>query len=348
MNLLQGAHVKSFEKKYKQLKARPKTIHSTSYILEENENDKKDEEIFHSQPSILVAIDTSGANFERMSLYRRSLKDSDPDDVESRKKKKRRRTVSGVPDILNEIKKFEDKQRIITGGHRQPRAYSCDDLEVRDEGMLKYLDEIDSKIEERMEEERAMKTPKLMKLFPCRRTKSLPRCAKLSGLGKYSEKRPVSSISSGYGNSSLNSSSTSLGSRLSRSTKRSSIIGSKLKLLVTGVYKDKEKDKPRPKSLDLDAIDFSSNEKSNLSKVRAPSMPEGVLYRPQNSQAVGPGSYYSMESNTLPRARVKNHDFPWENLPKDWTTSVKLREISKRRSIEDRQSSSGNIHLILH
>lgn len=282
-----------------------------------------------------------------MSLYRRSLKDSDPGDTESRKKKKRRRTVSGVPEnIMNEIKQFENKQQSVIGNRQEPRAYSFDDLEVkdivRDEGIMKYLDEIDSKIEERMEEEKALKTPKLMKFFPCRRTKSLPRCAKLSGLNKYSEKRPVSTISSSYGYNSLNSSSTSLGSRLSRTTKRSSMIGSKLKLLITGGNKDKEKDKVRPKSLDLDAIDFSSNEKSNLAKVRAPSMPEGVLNKSQNSIAVGPGSYYSMESNTLPRARVRNYDFPWENLPKDWTTSVKLREISKRRSIEDRQSSSGN------
>lgn len=55
---------------------------------------------------------------------------------------------------------------------------------------------------------------------------------------------------------------------------------------------------------------------------------------------VGPGSYYYFDSNTIPRAQAKKYDFPWDSLPKDWTTSVKLREISKRRK-EDRQSSSG-------
>ncbi|XP_025096963.1 cell wall protein RBR3-like [Pomacea canaliculata] len=34
-------------------------------------------------------------------------------------------------------------------------------------------------------------------------------------------------------------------------------------------------------------------------------------------------------------------NFPWDSLPKDWTTAVKLREISKRRR-EERNSSSGN------
>ncbi|CAG5121883.1 unnamed protein product [Candidula unifasciata] len=56
---------------------------------------------------------------------------------------------------------------------------------------------------------------------------------------------------------------------------------------------------------------------------------------------VGPGSYYYFDSNTIPRAQAKKYDFPWDSLPKDWTTSVKLRAISKRRK-EDRQSSSGN------
>ena len=56
---------------------------------------------------------------------------------------------------------------------------------------------------------------------------------------------------------------------------------------------------------------------------------------------IGPGSYYYFDSShTLPRAQARKYDFPWDSLPKDWTTSVKLREISKRRK-EDRQSSSG-------
>ena len=58
---------------------------------------------------------------------------------------------------------------------------------------------------------------------------------------------------------------------------------------------------------------------------------------------IGPGSYYYFDSShTLPRAQARKYDFPWDSLPKDWTTSVKLREISKRRK-EDRQSSSGNL-----
>lgn len=64
-----------------------------------------------------------------------------------------------------------------------------------------------------------------------------------------------------------------------------------------------------------------------------------------NESQIGPGSYYYFNSNTLPRAQAKKYDFPWDSLPKDWTTSVKLREISKRRK-EDRQSSSGRIYFI--
>lgn len=99
----------------------------------------------------------------------------------------------------------------------------------------------------------------------------------------------------------------------------------------------------RPKSLDLDAIDFEvSNGRSNLAKM--PSMPDGMLTKREMNLRVGPGTYYGfeMESNTLPRRNVKRNEFPWESMPKDWTTSVKLREISKRNSTyTDRQSSSG-------
>lgn len=67
----------------------------------------------------------------------------------------------------------------------------------------------------------------------------------------------------------------------------------------------------------------------------------GALSRAaSNESQIGPGSYYYFDSNTIPRAQAKKYDFPWDSLPKDWTTSVKLREISKRRK-EDRQSSSG-------
>nr|XP_034332489.1 uncharacterized protein LOC117680542 [Crassostrea gigas] len=70
-----------------------------------------------------------------------------------------------------------------------------------------------------------------------------------------------------------------------------------------------------------------------------------MLTRKEMNMRVGPGTYYGfeMESNTLPRRNVKRNEFPWESLPKDWTTSVKLREISKRHSsYTDRQSSSGH------
>jgi hypothetical protein len=45
--------------------------------------------------------------------------------------------------------------------------------------MAKYFDEVDAKMEERMEEEVLMKERKIMKFLPCKRSKSLPRCVRL-------------------------------------------------------------------------------------------------------------------------------------------------------------------------
>ncbi|KAL4233220.1 NHS-like 1b [Mactra antiquata] len=363
--------VRSFEKKYKTLKIRerPKTIHGLEdFKLEDcktkSSEEKKTECLTSPEPPVVVTIDTSGSNFERMQSMRSSGRRYQSK-AERDKKKKRRRTVSGVENIMSEIEKFDRRQKINEGGPRQtPRSYSFDDLDAednieRDEGIMKYLDELEGKMEERFEEEKAQK---IMKYFPCRRSRSLPRCMKISGVARSmsGDRKSQRDFNSTYGSSTLSIASlaSNASSRFSRSAKRSSIIGNKIKSLVTGTYKDKAK--PRPKSLDIDtfldnkhnlqktSIEYDERSKSTYSLERNHnlSVPDNLLsreYKSKNSSStVGPGSYYSFESSTLPRAQAKKYDFPWESLPKDWTTSVKLREISKRRAKEDRQSSSGN------
>ena len=289
-----------------------------------------------------------------MQSFRRALASIEYEDVKA-KKKRRSRTLSGVPEnILREIELFEQKRKSTSGGDKV-REYTFEDADnneddvPRDEEMAKYLDEIDAKIEERREDERFLKDRKIMKFFPCRRTKSLPRCVKLGGVRAALDKKSLAGDSNN-GSCLTLSSIGSNGSRQSRSTKRSSIIGDKIRKLVRSASGNRLVEKvvkPRPKSLDLDAIDFDeTNKRSPLTKM--PSMPDCVLSRSNSgvgSTKVGPGSYYNFESeqsNTLPRRNAKKTEYLWEGLPKDWTTSVKLREISKRRSVcTDRQSSSG-------
>lgn len=368
---LQIKRVRSFEKKYKQprKRERPKTIHGyDDFKLDDVANEiteqKKCESTTIAGPPVIVSIDTSGSNFERMQSLRGSGRRHLTAE-EREKKKRRRRTVSGVTNILGEIEQFDRKQKASNGGVRNtPRSYSFDDLdaeddEERDEGILKYLDEIDAKIEERIGEEKAQK---LMKFFPCRRSRSLPRCMKLPSIARSlsAERKSQRDFNATYGSSSISipSLTSSVSSRLSRSTKRSSLIGNKIKLLVTG---QKDKPKPRPKSLDIDtffdakakpknSVEVHERSKSTYSLERNTSntsnVPDNLLNKEQSknsSSTIGPGSYYNFESSTLPRAQARKYDFPWESLPKDWTTSVKLREISKRRSKEDRQSSSGKM-----
>ena len=329
---------------------------------------KEDENLLKTELPVVVSIDTSGSNFERMQSLRLSGRRYQNKE-EKEKKKKRRRTVTGVPEsIMKEIEKFDKEKRHQEGGPRQtPRSYSFDDLDTeedleRDEGIVKYLDEIDGKMEERLGEEKAQK---LMKFFPCRRSRSLPRCMKIASVTRsLSQDRNRTArdvdrdLNTTYGSSSLSIASavSSSSSRLSRATKRSNAIGSKLKSLMSG-NNTKDKLRQRPKSLDIDTV-LDSNTASNSIKSQerskstyslersreAKSVPDSLLHKEfseQSSSTVGPGSYYNFESSTLPRAQQKKYDFPWESLPKDWTTSVKLREISKRRAKEDRQSSSG-------
>lgn len=365
--------VRSFEKKYKQLRIRerPKTIHGAeNFMLDDSKNELMEERnqneqcLTTTEPPVLVSIDTSGTNFERMQSLRLSgRRNQNPEERE--KKKKRRRTVSGVPDhLMFEIEQFERKQKSSGGGSRQtPRSYSFDDLDaeedntVRDEGIVKYLDEIDGKMEERYEEEKALK---IMKFFPCRRSRSLPRCVKLSSVNRSLSAERKSQrerdLNTTYGSSSLSVASlaSSASSRVSRTTKRSSIISNKLRSLVNS-GSTKEKPKPRPKSLDLDTFlnrdnrdekersrSTNSLERNKTTRVKVPDSLLHQKFSGKSSSTIGPGSYYSFENSTLPRAQAKKYDFPWESLPKDWTTSVRLREISKRRAKEDRQSSSGN------
>ncbi|GFO12348.1 hypothetical protein PoB_003885300 [Plakobranchus ocellatus] len=444
-------------KKPTKVRQRPKTIHGIdSAMLQEAQalagsgaaDGKLDHSLSKSQPSVLVSVDTSGAGFERMASFRQSQRGLHGDDTIDRKR--RRRTVSGVPNnILQEIEQFEQDRRIDRGTRRK---YSLDDLDpvdldARDKMMQQYLLEIDAAREEREEEAYAeQREGKLLKFLPCRRSRSLPRCVQLMATSlvegggggsirrsKRASKSPLLSLSRlslytkrGQSNSSQRcrdddegdeirleprqssailadsrrfSSSASLGSSASGagrtarsllrrgsrsgSLKRQSVIGEKLRSLVTNTLL-----RPRPKSLDLDAIeleedkispsriaasspsvvvcgtgnegskrrrsrkDNSGERSSSLSRLGSSSATKetsgssAASLEPSRAESsrdvhVGPGSYYYFDSNhTLPRAQARKYDFPWDSLPKDWTTSVKLREISKRRK-EDRQSSSG-------
>lgn len=364
--------MRSFEKKYKVLKIRerPKTIHGwDDFTLDDCKNEITEERnnkvecLTSPEPPVVVSIDTSGSNFERMQLMRISRRRYQSKE-EREKKKRRRRTVSGVENIISEIEKFDKKKKTVVGGSRQtPRSYSFDDLDAeddveRDEGIMKYLNEIDGKMEERIGEEKAQK---LMKFFPCRRSRSLPRCMKLASVTRSlsADRRSQKEFDTSYGSSTLSIASlaSNSSSRFSRSAKRSSIISNKIKSLVNNV---KDKPKPRPKSLDIDTFFDSKAQRRNcieeqdrskstysLERNHNHSVPDNLLssgcsHNSQKSNStMGPGSYYNFESSTLPRSQAKKYDFPWESLPKDWTTSVKLRQISKRRAREDRQSSSG-------
>ncbi|KAL3881290.1 hypothetical protein ACJMK2_027745, partial [Sinanodonta woodiana] len=348
--------VKSFEKKYKQLKLRerPKTICVDKFVLddlknEEAEKNKQNGEksLTSSEPPVTVAIDTSGTTFERLQLLRTSGRENKE---EKEKRKKRRRTVSGIPNVLTEIDEFERKRKAIEKRREQPRSYSFDDLDAedgdveRDETVVKYLNEIEGKREDRREEDLTMKEPKLMRFFTCGRSRSLPRCMKLSSVTRSmsAERKSQKDANTSYGSSSLSIASiaSNASSRMSRSTKRASIISDKLRSIVN---RSSSKERKRPKSLDLDALDDFVEVDKTKSLVNVSNTQNISLTQKEKSEvSVGPGNYYYFDSNTLPRAQAKKYNFPWESLPKDWTTSVKLREISKRRSKEDRQSSSGN------
>ncbi|KAK7494825.1 hypothetical protein BaRGS_00013952, partial [Batillaria attramentaria] len=363
----------TFNKKYKRLKPRPRTIHSVESLAslqqeEDNASSTADAttSLSKSQPSILVAVDTSGVGFQRMSSFRQSLKGTvSLKGTASLDRKKRRRTVSGVPEnIMHEIEHFERGRKATRS---TPRNYSFDDLDFRKEAereavMLQYLDEMDAKMEERAEQERASREMKLLKFLPCRRSRSLPRCVKVGtsqckGVMVFEQdegskdegskdKSITTATTSGYASSSLSLGSAGGSSTSSRTTKRSSIISNKIKSFVQGTLR------PRPKSCDFDAIDVlgseadheeeSTEHKANLKRKFSPSMPDDISSMSSSRESkVGPGTYYYFNSHTLPRAQARKYDFPWDSLPKDWTTAVKLREISKRRR-EERNSSSGN------
>ena len=112
---------------------------------------------------------------------------------------------------------------------------------------------------------------------------------------------------------------------------------------------------PRPKSLDYDSLDIANSNQtasndgglasthsitSTLARQCSPSMGDGISVSACVDSNVGPGTYYYFSSSTMPITQARKYDFPWESLPKDWTTAVKLREISQRRK-DEHGSSSG-------
>ncbi|RUS90842.1 hypothetical protein EGW08_001349, partial [Elysia chlorotica] len=348
--------------KPRKVRPRPKTIHSIEQaVLDEAQalagsqgggaqDAKLGGALSKSQPSVLVSVDTSGAGFERMASFRQSQRGLQ-DIGGSVDRKRRRRTVSGVPsNIMQEIEQFEQERRIDRSSHRK---YSLDDLDpvdldARDRIMQQYLLDIDAAREEREEIAYAeQREGRLLKFLPCRRSRSLPRCVQPMAAAldegntsstrrsKRFSKSPLASLSrlSLYTKRNQSNRSSRTGS-----LKRHSLLGEKLRSLVNNTLL-----RPRPKSLDLDALepDDSASPTRIAANLASTADKPGDITVSRESQ-VGPGSYYYFDSNhTLPRAQARKYDFPWDSLPKDWTTSVKLREISKRRK-EDRQSSSGN------
>ncbi|GFS05720.1 hypothetical protein ElyMa_004688300 [Elysia marginata] len=195
------APVKSFpalalqrRSKPRKFRERPKTIHSIDQaVLEEAQaladghKEKASDgplggSLSKSQPSVLVSVDTSGAGFERMASFRQSQRGLQ-NIGGTLDRKKRRRTVSGVPsNIMQEIEQFEQERRIDRGSHRK---YSLDDLDpidldARDKIMQQYLLDIDAAREEREEIAYAeQREGRLLKFLPCRRSRSLPRCVQM-------------------------------------------------------------------------------------------------------------------------------------------------------------------------
>ncbi|KAL8599264.1 hypothetical protein ACOMHN_007979 [Nucella lapillus] len=372
-----------FSKQYKRLTPRPRTVHGTEHLdLHEHPEEREegdpgpgrppatgDPALSRSQPSIMVAVDTSGTGFYRMSSFRQSLKGT-----ASLDRKRRRRTVSGVPGrIMHEIQAFERGKR---NARTTPRDYRFDDGDraraaEKDESMARYLEEMDARMEEKAQQRRATSLElKLLRYLPCRRERSLPRCAKTGGEGNRrvmvfeqeeprKDQRPCISRAVGGSHSSslsLGSAGGSSVSTSSRASRRSSLLNlSRIRSFVSHTLR------PRPKSLDLDSISVLDNDADNeddssssastqrhtqrhntLQRSLSPSMPEDLASLASSREScVGPGTYYDFSGSSMPRVQARKYDFPWESLPKDWTTSVQLREISRRRR-EERNSSSGN------
>lgn len=222
-------------------------------------------------------------------------------------------------------------------GRDYVRDYNFEDLDVielelfRDEEMVKYLDEIDGKIEERKEDERMLKEFKIMKFFLCRRLKFFLRCVKLNFVKVLIERRfyivglndSELSLNSNYFNE----------SRYFRFSKRGSMIGNKIRLLVRSSSGNRLVEKIykfRFKFLDFDVIDFEVLA-GYFNLVKMFSMFDGMLIRKEMNMRVGFGTYYGfeMESNILFRRNVKRNEFFWELLLKDWIIFVKLWEILK-------------------
>ena len=306
-----------------------------------------------SQPSILVSIDTSGAGFERMCLFRRSLRELENGTLSSRCT--RRRSISGLPEsIMQEIREFESRKRSSdkVRPRRQPRTYSFNDIgpqEGRDETFAKYFDEIDGRMEEKTEWENLTKQSFFSKFISCNRSRSLPRCMKskyqkIERGSKLSERKSIHIDTSER--FSLDDDLSITSGSIRRYQKRSSIIGDKIKNFI-GVNHRLQR---QSLNLDLFKTPLTSHEcldEAHLSIAKTLSMPTGIaetqpLKTPEKNEEVKDGQYYNFSNNTLPRAQAKKYNFPWESLPKDWTTSVRLREISKRRK-EERQSSSGEL-----
>ena len=65
-----------------------------------------------SQPSVTVAVNTSGAGFERMAQFRRSLTE---EDKRSRRDRGRRRTVSGVSVNIMQVRSERVRERERSG-----------------------------------------------------------------------------------------------------------------------------------------------------------------------------------------------------------------------------------------
>ncbi|GAB1607606.1 uncharacterized protein LOC115219682 [Argonauta hians] len=342
-----------FQKTYKTLKVPQRSQLANSFdhlnMMEDADTDDMSD-LSKSQPSILVSIDTSGASFERMCSYRRSLRDSVS---EKSLTCTRRRSISGLPEsIMNEIKNFEARKRnscrFSSVPRRYPRTYSFNDLDPvhsKDEAFAKYFEEIEGKLDERNEWDNIMKQSFLSKIISCSRSHSVPhnqkpKYTKLIRSNSYNRK---SIVSEDFDMRSLTRSNSDY---VKQCRRKSSFIGDRIKNFI------KIGSKPERKSVDLGLLKIpqsyhDSLDDSKLALVKTVSMPDRICettpepVKPVEEEDDGSCHFYNFSNNTLPRAQAKKYDFPWESLPKDWTTSVRMREISKRRK-EERQSSSGN------
>ena len=178
-----------FNKRYKQLTLRSKTDHNFNYKLSalddscDMQNLKPASKFFSKSQISLVAVDVSGAGFSKMSSFCQSSKNCDIGKrTLSLDRKRGLHSASQTPDnMIHQLKAFEHKKKLRRGRHMN---YSFNDLHssgYREDGSFtQCFAQIDHKLDNPVEFTKANNESLLLRLLPCRRSKSVPANVKMS------------------------------------------------------------------------------------------------------------------------------------------------------------------------